>query len=380
MARIHGHLVGTLLAHDADILGFAGDALLAWFPGLAGRDRPVRRARQAAAVLLEGFAGVLPDANASIGLKIALFQSDFVATQVTVDASDVVTWISGPVWQSLLPITHDMLAGVSVDRLPADSEQAEVPVVRPLAAEASPGGLPHGRIRVLTVVFVRIPGNTGDECPTAWLRATVASLGTYGGALSKVSQDEKGGVLIACFGLHADGSGDAAHGALCWLAALSPYEGQPVAAGVATGRVFLGPVGTSRRFEDAVLGHPVNRAARLSMHGEGGIWCDEATFAVVGERHEVLTRDLLDLKGLGLVAAYRTRPWSGQYLPQAEVFVGRARERDLLEVSLRDLATKGRGAAYVLAGPAGQGKSALLAHTVAQAEQMGLPILVLRGK
>jgi len=68
--------------------------------------------------------------------------------------------------------------------------------------------------------------------------------------------------------------------------------------GVTTGEVVAGNVGSERRMHYAVVGDPVNTAARLqSAAGPGQILIDEGTFSVVRER--VLTQDLGTLRLAG---------------------------------------------------------------------------------
>lgn len=53
--------------------------------------------------------------------------------------------------------------------------------------------------------------------------------------------------------------------------------GRGASIGVTTGQVFCGTVGSQRRREFAMIGAPVNLAARLMQASKGGILCDEAT-------------------------------------------------------------------------------------------------------
>jgi adenylate cyclase len=68
--------------------------------------------------------------------------------------------------------------------------------------------------------------------------------------------------------------------------------------GITTGEVIAGNVGSERRMHYAVVGDPVNTAARLqNAAGPGQILIDEATHAAVRER--VLTQDLGTLRLTG---------------------------------------------------------------------------------
>ena len=93
--------------------------------------------------------------------------------------------------------------------------------------------------------------------------------------------DDKGCVLIACWGVPAASFTDNGRRALC-AGAMIGYElnelGMKTSVGITTGNVFCGSVGSYVRREYAVIGDVVNLAARLMSKANGGLMIDEATY------------------------------------------------------------------------------------------------------
>lgn len=148
--------------------------------------------------------------------------------------------------------------------------------------------------------------------------------------------------------------------------------GVSVTVGVNTGRVYFGPVGSALHEELTVMGPVVNLAARLqSSAGHDQILVGESTFAHVRAAFD-LTPVELDIKGIdGPVTAYRAEGLvdhpdkvRGVEGLTAEL-VGREAELATLRDSL------GEPASYVLVGPAGLGKSRLLAELNREATGAG---------
>ena len=91
--------------------------------------------------------------------------------------------------------------------------------------------------------------------------------------------DDKGMVLIACFGLvaHED---DAERATRCAMEIARDLlmSGVTSSAGVTTGEVFCGLIGGETRCEYALIGDVVNMAARLMAATQDEIRCDVATY------------------------------------------------------------------------------------------------------
>ena len=103
-----------------------------------------------------------------------------------------------------------------------------------------------------------------------------------GGFIRQFLIDDKGCILIACWGVPTASHPDNARRALC-AGAIIGYElnelGMQTSVGITTGNVFCGSVGSHVRREYAVIGDVVNLAARLMSKAKGGLYVDEATFS-----------------------------------------------------------------------------------------------------
>lgn len=149
-------------------------------------------------------------------------------------------------------------------------------------------------VRVCTVVFLGFPalGTHKSGGPAEDLAAmqsvTQAAQGRMhqdGGFFLQMRCDEKGYVALCAFGLPGRSHEDSpARGVQAALAVVSNLQRQGYAAvaGVTTGNLFCGVVGSSRRAEYTVFGDAINFAARLMVRAGntpelGPVLCDEPT-------------------------------------------------------------------------------------------------------
>jgi class 3 adenylate cyclase/tetratricopeptide (TPR) repeat protein len=239
----------------------------------------------------------------------------------------------------------------------------------------------RGEERLVTVVFadltesVRRTSDLSPEEATALvnplLEAMVELMVRHGGRIDRFLGD---GVL-AVFGVpeaHEDDPIRAVRAAV-ELRERAASLGLAITAGVNTGRVYFGPVGSSLHEELTVMGPTVNLAARLqSAAGADQILVGESTRGHV-ESSFHLERLTLTIKGIAKpVAAY-----SAEYLVdhpdkvrglrelRAEL-VGRDDAVELLVNALGEV----RGS-FALIGPAGVGKSRLAAELNRHAAEEG---------
>jgi class 3 adenylate cyclase/Flp pilus assembly protein TadD len=103
------------------------------------------------------------------------------------------------------------------------------------------------------------------------------------------------------------------------LAALNSeraHLGEPelrMGVGIATGWAVEGNVGFAGKLEHTIIGTPVNTACRLVARAAGGqALLDEATSRELGERRELTSAGLVELKGLGEVQVFELTPGSGR--------------------------------------------------------------------
>ena len=182
-------------------------------------------------------------------------------------------------------------------------------------------------IRMCTVVFLAFPSLTrlsSSSSPAETLEAVQAAtqiaqgrMHQDGGFFLQMRCDEKGYIALCAFGLPGRAHEDIpARGILAALAVVQALErqGQSAVAGVTTGNLFCGVVGSSRRAEYTVYGDAINLAARLMMEAQRSVLsssstssssstattrvlCDESTRWMASGRAEFSPLEALLVKG-----------------------------------------------------------------------------------
>jgi adenylate cyclase len=210
------------------------------------------------------------------------------------------------------------------------------------------------------------------------LMAMVEAIQTYDGTREKFIGD----AVFAVFGWptgHDDDALRAAHCALAIREALANIAGSTgdeplqVRIGIATGEVVAAPRGNTTA-DWSLTGPAVTTAARIQTIAQPGeILLDEATLRAARKAFEVEDRGPQLLRGqtkpirvARLIGEAGFQPWR----PPVGQLVGREKERARLR-KLLDAVTPQRGAAIVVEGEAGMGKSRLLADLAAQAPTAG---------
>ncbi|HEX5994245.1 MAG TPA: AAA family ATPase, partial [Jiangellales bacterium] len=227
--------------------------------------------------------------------------------------------------------------------------------------------------RKVTTAFVRLPDLSVDDAQTVaalqrYLAAGVAVIDRYRGHLRHLMADDKGTVLVAVFGTPVSHEDDEERAIRCCLELLA-LPGGPYRAGVSTGPVYCGEVGSAVRREYAVVGDAVNVAARLMQAAAAGqVLVDAATHARV---RDVVVADRLapmTVKGKAQpVPVWAVRearePASPAPLSSsgAAPLVGRDQELTLISM-IAARVRSGRGHLLWLHGEAGIGKSRLAAE------------------
>ncbi len=274
------------------------------------------------------------------------------------------------------PATRATVAGVTADDEPI--LRGIVPGVVRTHLEDGVGGW-LSTLRRVTVLFVRLHGLESRDDAIGLqdaVREVQSALYYHGGSLTKVLTDDKGTVVLAAFGLPREPFEYRADYALAAAMALAPKLsdiGLRCDVGVATGTVFCGPIGTTRRREYTIIGSTVNLAARLSAKADGAVICDKATrrAAQLEVRFEALPA--VSLKGFGEpITPYRALGLV-ELAPVARSarlgLAGRDQELDLLRGGILRLTESGRGGSVLVQAEAGVGKSRLLGEAVALCEQ-----------
>jgi class 3 adenylate cyclase/tetratricopeptide (TPR) repeat protein len=271
-----------------------------------------------------------------------------------------------------------------LDSIDEDTARRLAPFLHPAIAERLRSGRRDfvNEHRKVTVAFVGVPELVTDDSRSVaalqrFLASAVRVIDGYGGHLRQVATGDKGSLLLACFGAPVSHEDDEERAVHCCLELLQ-LPGGPFRAGVTTGFVYCGEVGSNSRREYSVIGDSVNLAARLMQAAEPGqLLIDRPTHERVRDStvHDELAA--IRVKGksgpidVWTVHAVRNRPNGGQPAPAAsQPLVGRADE----VARARALATRalaGEGQIVCLTGEAGIGKSRLGADIVRMAEGLG---------
>eukprot|EP00600_Ochromonadales_sp_CCMP1393_P012120 CAMPEP_0174996902 /NCGR_PEP_ID=MMETSP0005-20121125/656_1 /TAXON_ID=420556 /ORGANISM="Ochromonas sp., Strain CCMP1393" /LENGTH=1589 /DNA_ID=CAMNT_0016251369 /DNA_START=19 /DNA_END=4788 /DNA_ORIENTATION=+ len=144
-----------------------------------------------------------------------------------------------------------------------------------------------GEIREVTTMFMKWDGYDAvkhrdllslQKC----FKTTQEILSLSGAFVRQFLVDDKGCVLIACWGVPSHNHLDNAHRALCATVKIRDQlraQRMPCSFGVTTGNVYCGTVGSTLRREYAVIGSCVDIAARLMSKAKGSLFLDTDTYS-----------------------------------------------------------------------------------------------------
>ncbi|HEX6387042.1 MAG TPA: tetratricopeptide repeat protein, partial [Anaerolineae bacterium] len=206
-----------------------------------------------------------------------------------------------------------------------------------------------------------------------WASRVVARFGSTNARVNRILTGDKGNQLHIIFG--APIAPDAPEQAIRCALALQRERPDFISVqriGLATGKVFAGPVGAADRCEYTIVGHIVNLSARLAQVCENGaVLTDSITADRVRQGIDIEALPPVQLKGRQTtMVPYRVlgeRATTAQlqaYIDRWErPLVGREAELDML-LGAMDAALRGTGGMAALVGPTGVGKSRLLANGV----------------
>ena len=206
---------------------------------------------------------------------------------------------------------------------------------------------------------------------------------SFEGTIRQFLVDDKGMVLIACFGLLAH-ENDAERATRCAMSISSALGKIGVASsyGVTTGEVFCGLVGGETRCEYALIGDAVNMAARLMASTQGEIRCDVETYTRSCKRVVFEHLDPISVKGKAeKVKVFK--PLAGTVSAALSLrkipLIGRDEEMRMVLRTIDAFADMGYSSAVIFEGESGMGKSRMLRETVERINRHKLPILPDRG-
>lgn len=252
--------------------------------------------------------------------------------------------------------------------------------------DATPGSLTtQGERKLVTIMFADTSGFTAlsEARDAEYVRnlmndcfeQLVPVVEAHGGTIDKFIGD----AIMALFGAPIAREDDAAralNAALSMLEKLDEFnraKGVEVGLhfGINTGQVVAGEIGSAGRRDYSVIGDAVNVAARLQdLSKRGEIFVGPETHRLTRNEFDFEALDAIALKGreapvpIFRLIGHKTRT---SVNPHTSLFdtpmVGREDELEVLVQAATKLREEGAGAAILIAGDAGVGKSRLVAET-----------------
>ena len=249
------------------------------------------------------------------------------------------------------------------------------------AATAPPVVPPAGDRRIVTALFadlvdyVRMLAEHDPEDVRARVTQALATMASAIERFDGTREKFIGDAVFAVFGWPRAHDDDALRAALAGLAIRSGLHeaaggGEPldVRIGIATGEVVAGAPGTSADSDLRLTGEAITTAARIqSLARPGEILLDDATERAARGRLATDPRGSVVLRGQSTAVklhALRGEAGVGPWIPFRAAgpgaLVGRVPELASIGAILEEVRTTGRGAACLIEGDAGVGKSRLL--------------------
>ncbi|HLF26484.1 MAG TPA: adenylate/guanylate cyclase domain-containing protein [Anaerolineae bacterium] len=420
-----GQLIDLVTAHGGDILKFAGDALLAVWPAIdESLDTVARRAAQCGLAVQATLHAYTVAEDVRLSLRVGIGAGEIFIVHIGGVRGRWEFLTAGAPLVQLGNIKQDAQPGdviISAEGwalvqawftgrdLPQDCMRLEaVREPLPLRALASPAPLAHdaalrafiptaildrlaagqtewlAELRRVSVIFINLR-ELNHASPNALKQAQMVTralqtlLYRYECSINKISVDDRGATLVAAAGLppwaHEDDAARAVQAAFGAQATLRQLGLQP-AIGIATGLVFCGSVGNTRRREYTMVGDVVNLSARLMQAAQDDVLCDAATVQAAQSQLSFEPLPAISVKGKAEpVALYRPQGQAKTTLRPQGAMIGRAAERAVLEEQLQALAGDGAGGALLIEGEAGIGKSRLVDELLQLAQALGVTCL-----
>ncbi|MBI5510848.1 MAG: AAA family ATPase [Deltaproteobacteria bacterium] len=240
-----------------------------------------------------------------------------------------------------------------------------------------------GELRDVVVLFQEISGlddkASAPELALNVARSLLRAYRKYGGVVSKVDVAERGHRIMVLFGLHHPQENDAERALLAALDAntrlksftISKKQNVVVQTGVHQGKVYFGAIGSDLKHDITAVGDAVNVAARAANAAEPfEVVATDTVIEHVAEEFATAARPEILVKGragpLQLFAVLSAAEGKARYVRRRQFqrfCAGRRAETERLLTIAGD-AARGRGRFIGVVGPAGAGKSFVLANLI----------------
>ncbi len=417
--RAYDHLIEAVHQYSGSVVGFAGDSITCWFddapPDSTSLPPGPSRAWTAAAKMHRALDALPPIRTAGgtvirLAVKIAIASGTARRFAVGDPAHQRLDALAGETLVRMAALERRARIGETLADPPLDGTPGigAVPWTPLPELDAAPlwewvlpavvdqmaiGGAFLGELRPAVPMFIGFDGIDYDGDADAgarldtWVRWVQQTLARFGGEVIQLTIGDKGSNLYAAFGApvaHEDDLDRACAAALALHDRPGPLDFiGDVRVGVAQGQVFAGACGSAARRCYAVMGEPVNLAARLMMLAGGGESLVEERVVRGAVRHQFGPIRSQPVKGRDAplqVAMLRGATTQGEAtsLIGRGVLLGRDGERRQLLDLLASVA-EGHPAAAIVEGDAGIGKSRLVAEVVAACRSGGQQVLVGQG-
>ncbi len=414
--RLAGPMADCIAGHGGSVLSFVGDATIAvWAAPDPETATEVAARAVACGLALQRLVGAHQDPLLGpVRLKVAVDAGPIWVADVGLGAAQRHLHAAGPILEGMpelgtlagpgevaIPLPLGQRIGTAVtgkargdtlvvsgvelpphplppSRPMPGSERHVAPATLSLAAAGDARWT--AEFRTASILFLAVEGFRADlPDAAARLDTLLSGIGAQveatGGVVNEVINDDKGLTIMAAWGLATNTHEDDA--ARCVVAAQAARQGVLDAgfgcgAGLATGQVFAGLIGTEAYRQYTIVGDPVNRAAALSRIASDGLLADGETAEAASDRFVFGTHSEVTLKGWD-------RPWAAHGAPRehaAEVqethgFVGRRQELDTIAGLLQAPAAEAAPIVLIEAD-AGLGKSRLALEARRMMEARGL--------
>ncbi len=410
------HLIAVVMAHDGDVIKFAGDAMLIMFPTSdveLGLKRATSCGVEMQKVAKEVAARIHAQHQVVLSLKVAVSYgnitglvlggvldrweyavlSDAIADVgrlgdvagshdviIGSDHLDVITQGNGEVKyefrkSGVFNVVDVPAWNLKIEQLPIPLTPSLESTIRCFVPAAVASRIAAGQsdttllgeLRRISVLFINLPDFASDtSVDQAQKIVATVQQACYGqrGSLDKISCDDKGVSIIAGFGvppMSAEDDATRAVKAAMNIERLLASMNVNVSIGVATGPVYCGMLGDKYRCEYTLMGDGVNTAARLMSIANGTVLCDSITVDATEADVEFDAGGSYNLKGKDeAVEAFRPLDAKIVSTHSSVSIIGREVELNALAGAIESFDETSHARCVVIEAEAGLGKSVLI--------------------